>query len=165
MPYDGSAPELYNIELLRRIRVKCVEQSTSIPKIEKALGYGNGSISGWAKAKRRAPMERVEAVAGYLGCDVSDLIPQRSVASGSGLRLPTVPSASPLNQNLDLRLPDNKKPASDIADGDDVISILQDLRSRPELKMLFDAGRKATPETVRKTARFLEELAKGENSD
>lgn len=64
----------YNEAILQRIRVKCVENNTSIPKIEKALGYGNGSISGWKNAKKRAPMERVEAVAGFLGVSPDYLI-------------------------------------------------------------------------------------------
>ena len=64
----------YNALLLRNIRVRCVEMNTSIPKIEKALGYGNGAISGWSKAKRYAPMSRIEAVAEYLGCTVSELV-------------------------------------------------------------------------------------------
>lgn len=50
-------------------------------------------------------------------------------------------------------------------DYDDIIEIRQALRERPEMKMLFDAGMKATPQTVRQTAQFLEGLANGENSD
>lgn len=64
----------YNALLLKNIRVRCIEMNTSIPKIEKALGYGNGAISGWSKAKRYAPMSRIEAVAEYLGCTVSELV-------------------------------------------------------------------------------------------
>ena len=42
---------------------------------------------------------------------------------------------------------------------EDVAEVLQALRERPEMKMLFDAGLKANPETVKETARFLEGLA------
>ena len=52
-----------NEAILENIRVQCVKQGTSIPKIEKALGYGNGSVSGWNKAKKPAPMERDKAIA------------------------------------------------------------------------------------------------------
>ena len=63
-----------NETILTNIRQLCVVKRTSIPKIEKALGYGNGSISGWAKAKKRAPQDRVEAVAQFLGVTVDDLL-------------------------------------------------------------------------------------------
>lgn len=73
MDNKTSYAQRYNATVLRNIRIKCVERETSIPKIEKALGYGNGSISGWSKAKRLAPMDRIEAVARLLECRVSDL--------------------------------------------------------------------------------------------
>lgn len=56
----------YNEAILRRIRELCSRRGTSITKIEKALGYGNGTVSGWTKAKKKAPYDRVEAVAKYL---------------------------------------------------------------------------------------------------
>lgn len=68
----------FNRALLIRLRQKCVEKGTSITRIEEALGFGNGSISsGWAKAKRKAPIDRIEAVAGFLECSVDELMPQK----------------------------------------------------------------------------------------
>lgn len=49
--------------------------------------------------------------------------------------------------------------------GAELDELRQALRERPEMKMLFDAGMKATPQTVRQTAQFLEGLANGESSD
>ena len=64
---------------------------------------------------------------------------------------------------------ETKMPAAENGSGQDeeelMEEIMQTIRSRPEMRMLFDAGKKATPETVRQTARFLEGLAKGENAD
>lgn len=57
----------YNEAILTRIRELCVSRKTSITKIEKALGYGNGTVSGWSKAKKKAPHDRVEAIANFLG--------------------------------------------------------------------------------------------------
>ena len=62
--------QLRNAIILENIRVLCVRNKTSIPKIEKALGYGNGAVSGWVKAKKPAPMERVSAIADYFGVSV-----------------------------------------------------------------------------------------------
>lgn len=56
----------YNEAVLMRIREICIRRNTSITKIEKALGYGNGSVSGWKNAKRKAPLERVVAIADFL---------------------------------------------------------------------------------------------------
>ena len=67
----------YNVRLLANIRKLCVERGTSITKIEKALNYGNGSISGLYKAVKKAPQERVEAIALYLNVPVSVLTGQQ----------------------------------------------------------------------------------------
>lgn len=50
-------------------------------------------------------------------------------------------------------------------DEEDIDEIRQTLRERPEIKLLFNAGKKATPNAVKNTAMFLEGLAKGENAD
>ena len=60
----------YNEAVLMRIRQLCVRRKTSITKIEKALGYGNGTVSGWKNAKKKAPLERVVAIAEYLNVPV-----------------------------------------------------------------------------------------------
>lgn len=63
----------YNANILLRMRRLCVEKDTSITKIEKALGYGNGTVSGWKKAKKRAPLDRIVAIAEFLEVPVSAL--------------------------------------------------------------------------------------------
>lgn len=63
----------YNDALLVRIRQLCVRRGTSITKIEKALGYGNGTVGSWKNAKKKAPFERVEEIADYLNVPVSAL--------------------------------------------------------------------------------------------
>lgn len=54
--------------------------------------------------------------------------------------------------------------ASDAEDAD-VMRYRQAIRERPEMKMLFDAGLKLTPATVRKTVQFLEGLAGDKETD
>ena len=66
--------QLRNAIILENIRVLCVRNKTSIPKVEKALGYGNGAVSGWVKAKKPAPLERVAAIADYFNVSVESLI-------------------------------------------------------------------------------------------
>lgn len=83
MQTDMSAQDFNNM-VLQNIRIHCVEQQTSIPKIEKALGYGNGSVSGWVRAKRHAPMSRIEAIAKHLGCSIDDLLQSKTPAPKDG---------------------------------------------------------------------------------
>lgn len=52
-----------------------------------------------------------------------------------------------------------------VDDDEELMAILQTLRERSDMKMLFQAGMKTTPETVRSTAIFLEGLAKREKRD
>ena len=62
-----------NAILLENIRVLCVRNNTSIPKVEAALGYSNGSVSCWKNAKRPAPAERVAAIADYFHVPIEEL--------------------------------------------------------------------------------------------
>ena len=41
-----------NAEIVKRIRELCKQSGISITTLEKALGYGNGSIGKWAKAPK-----------------------------------------------------------------------------------------------------------------
>ena len=63
----------YNEAVLQRIRQICARRGTNISKIEKALGYGNGTVSGWTKAKKQAPYDRIVAIAEHLEVPVSAL--------------------------------------------------------------------------------------------
>ena len=63
----------YNQKILLRIRELCAHRKTSITKIEKALGYGNGTVSGWKNAKKRAPHDRVVEIAKFLNVPVMAL--------------------------------------------------------------------------------------------
>lgn len=49
--------------IVDRIRLLSRQKNTSITKIEEKLGYANGTIGKWAKAKRRPPLEKVIAIA------------------------------------------------------------------------------------------------------
>lgn len=55
--------------IVDRIRRLCWMQNPkmSITKLEETLGYANGTIGKWAKAKRGAPLEKVIEVSTALG--------------------------------------------------------------------------------------------------
>ena len=44
--------QIHNATILSNIRRLCAMNGTSITKLEKELGYGNGSVSGWKNAKK-----------------------------------------------------------------------------------------------------------------
>lgn len=79
--YDAITAASYNALVLSNIRALCAKRHTSIAKIEQALGYGNGSVSGWNKAKKPAPIERVKSIAEYLGVPVEMLTEERIIAN------------------------------------------------------------------------------------
>lgn len=53
--------------IVERIRDLCRKKETSLTKIEKKLGYSNGTIGKWSSPKRNAPLEKVIAIAEFLG--------------------------------------------------------------------------------------------------
>ena len=59
--------------LVENIRQIAKRQSLTIKQIEVDLGIGNGVIGRWAKGTRMPQIDRVEAIANYLGVTVADL--------------------------------------------------------------------------------------------
>lgn len=53
--------------IVDRIRVLCKKKETSITKLEKNLGFANGTVGKWNSPNRKAPLEKVIAIAKYLG--------------------------------------------------------------------------------------------------
>ena len=62
-----------NARLISNIRAVCALRKTSIPKIEQALGYGNGAITAWKNAKKLAPTRRVNEIADFLNVSADSL--------------------------------------------------------------------------------------------
>lgn len=58
--------------MVERIRKLCKQNGTSITKLEVQLGFGNGAIGKWKKAK--APYDRLQMVAAALGVTVDELV-------------------------------------------------------------------------------------------
>lgn len=64
---------LENKEIVEKIRAICREKDTSITKLEEAVGWSNGYIGKWAKAKKRPPIEKLSIVAEHLDVPVFEL--------------------------------------------------------------------------------------------
>lgn len=104
-------------------------------ELSRMIGVSSGVYSQWNTGRSEPSPQNLTKIAAVLNCDVEDLLPGQE-----------------------------EEPEA-LGSIEDVFDILQTFRSRPEMKMLFDAGKKATPDTVRQTAKFLEGLAQGEKTD
>ena len=58
--------------LLDNIKAECVEQNTSVAKLEDALGFGRGTIYKWDISS--PSIANLKKVADFLGCTVDELI-------------------------------------------------------------------------------------------
>ena len=70
--------------LSERIKAICKEKGTSVYRIEKQLGFGNGSIGKWGKDGRTPSYDRLAAVAKLLGVTVSELTGEKEKSPTSG---------------------------------------------------------------------------------
>lgn len=67
-----------------RIKEICKSRGISVSKIEKELGFGNGTIGKWGKSGRTPTYDRIYAVAEYLGVPVFELTGEKKPASETG---------------------------------------------------------------------------------
>ena len=51
------------------------------------------------------------------------------------------------------------------SEDDEMLQLLDDLRSRPEMKMLFSVSKKCTPEEVQQAVKIIEALRKDTNNE
>ena len=58
--------------LLSNVKMRCAESGISIQKLERTLGFGNGTIARWEVSK--PSIDRVKLVADYFGCTIDDLL-------------------------------------------------------------------------------------------
>ena len=64
---------LENKEIVEKIRTICRDKDTSITKLEESVGWSNGYVGKWAKAKKRPSIEKLSVVAEFLGVPISEL--------------------------------------------------------------------------------------------
>lgn len=123
------------MDIIDMINARLRAAGMSGAELARRIGVSSGVYSQWNTKRTEPSNQNLIKIATVLNCEVKDLIP------GSEEEPETLGTI------------------------EDVFDILQTFRDRPEMRMLFDAGRKATPETVRQTAKFLEGIAKGEKTD
>lgn len=60
------------MSIVENIRVFCKEANTSIPKLEKELGFGNGAIYNWDK--NSPSIDKLQKVANYFKVPIDELV-------------------------------------------------------------------------------------------
>ena len=164
----------------------CKQRKISVHKVEKDLGYGNGYFR--SLKKKEMPAQRAREVSNYFGVTVEYLMgaTPESYLLWTEYKLEEAEKAFAKEADADKRdeigaeidglrdsLEDQrmaiamtpKQPTQSggaDAELDELLALRQELRERPELKMLLNAGKKATPATARRFAQFLEEAISGE---
>lgn len=68
-----------NKELVKNIRELAKKNGTSLTKIEKKLGWGNGKIGKWESAKKLPPKQDLELVANELKISVKTITGQKEI--------------------------------------------------------------------------------------
>ena len=71
------------MDITERIRELCRKNGTSVTKLEKALGYGNGSIT--KDSTKSLKCDRAIAIARYFNVSVEYLLTGEDPAAGFGL--------------------------------------------------------------------------------
>ena len=87
--------------MLDKIKVLCKEKKTSISKLEKQLGFGNGVIGRWDKSV--PSYERLAAVANALDVPVSYLTGETDDPS-AGIKKDPIPKDGAVSQEKQLLL-------------------------------------------------------------
>lgn len=60
------------MEIVENIKQLCTQHQVTIPKLEKELGFGNGTIYNWAKSS--PSVDKVERVAKYFGVSINRIL-------------------------------------------------------------------------------------------
>lgn len=122
-----------------RVKAICKKRKIAISKLERDLGFGNGYIGQLRKGI--FPADRLSMIADYLGVTTDYLL--------TGNETKNSPSKSGEGDH-----------AIDYAD-DDLKEYLDELRNRPEMRMLFSTTKNATKAQIEAIVKFIEGLEQG----
>jgi transcriptional regulator with XRE-family HTH domain len=111
----------------------CDKKGIAPSVVVRSLGLSTGNIAGWKKGQT-PKYERLVAIADYFGVSISELT----------------------GEALDGGEPMPEKPG----ERSELTEYLDQLRERPEMRMLFSVAKDASKEDVEAVARFIESLRK-----
>ena len=131
--------------IVERIKSLCAERGITLNQMEKELGL-KGTVARWAD--HEPSVGKVQMVAQFFGMTVSELIQDQW-------------------SELDFSdaWTDEKAESPPLADMGEMDDILQTFRERPDMRMLFQTSKKATPEAVMKVAELLKAFEANDETD
>jgi len=121
---------------IERVRRICKEKGIPVYKLEQDLGFSNGYLN--PKKAQSISYIRLLAIADYLDVSIYELTGEE----------PKIPAITP---SMEFVPTDKAKTIPE----DDMEDILETLRERPDMRILFKTSKKATPEAVMKVAELL----------
>lgn len=120
------------MSIYSRIKELCKENHISVNKLEEALEISKGSL---CKIDTNKPSAgRMEKIADYFGVTVDYLMGRENE-----------PEVFDKEKNL-------------IVLDDDALELLEELKTRPEMRTLFSVSKKATKEDIMKAVKIIEAL-------
>ena len=131
------------------IRNLCKEKKIPISKLKKECGFANGYLN--PKKVKKIPYERALIIAKYLGIDVNDI-----------LNGPLSSSDTPDPSNIVKVVDENDNV---VVLNDEALEIIDALRKKPEMKILFSVSKKATKEDIIKAVKIIEALKEEEEGE
>ena len=128
-------------ELYNKIEMLCKENNTDVTKMCREINIPRSSLSELKAGRVKSiSIERIEAIADYFGVTADFL---------RGKEDDNIKAFDETGEPLFL--------------DEEVREIVDSLRTRPEMKILFSASKKATKEDILKTVKIIEALRNGGN--
>lgn len=121
---------MISLEIIKKL---CDKNGKSIAALEKELGYGNGSL---AKSKS-IKSERLIEIANHFGVTTDYLLTGKEPE----------PTITVMDEEDNVIVLDSE-----------TLELIDSLRSKPEMKMLFSVSKNATTEDIIKTVKIIEAL-------
>ena len=128
------------LTIYERIDALCKERGTNVTAMCKELSIARSSLSELSRGRSKTlSADKMSKIAEYFGVSVDYLLGKTDIK-----KEPTV-TVYDEHDNI-VRL------------DDETIQLLDSLRTRPDMKMLFSISSKATPEDVLKAVKIIEAL-------
>lgn len=123
------------------VRKLCKDRKIAVSKLEKDCGFSNGYLN--PKKVSKIPYERAVLIAKYLNVNVDDI-----------LNGPNNNSENPKSKNIKAVDENDNVVVLD----DEALEIIDTLRTKPEMKILFSVSKKASKEDIIKAVKIIEAL-------
>ena len=114
------------------------ERGVTPYKVSRETGIAQSTLSDWKRGVSTPKADKMKTLAEYFGVSVDVLLGRKKVQDPSVIVMD--------ERDTVIRL------------DEDTLELIEELRTRPEMKMMFSATRKATREDILKAIRIIEVL-------